>query len=182
MSTQPLRLIVLRHAKAAWPDGVSDFDRPLAPRGRRDAPAAGRRLREAGWIPDMVICSPARRTRETFELVAPELAPSPAVTYDPRAYEASGSQLLTVLRDVPSRCRTLLLVGHSPGVQDLTLALARGAAADEDLARARGKFPTSAIAVLALPGPWQLLAPASCLLVGFAVPRGHDDHGAHERT
>ncbi|MGW4031834.1 SixA phosphatase family protein [Streptomyces sp. NPDC004838] len=178
MSVQPLRLIVLRHAKAAWPDGVSDPERPLAPRGRRDAPAAGRRLREAGWIPDLVICSPARRTRETWELVAPELGAAPAVIYDVRAYDADGSQLLTVLRDVPSQCRTLLLIGHSPGVQDLTLALTRDAAADGDLIRARDKFPTSAIAVLELPGPWRSLTPAGCLLVAFAVPRSRNERGS----
>ncbi|MER7967519.1 histidine phosphatase family protein [Streptomyces sp. NPDC096080] len=89
MSTGERRLIVLRHAKSAGPDGVGDFDRPLAPRGLRDAPAAGRRLREAGWFPDQVVCSPARRTRDTFDLVAPELAPPPAVTYDPRIYESA---------------------------------------------------------------------------------------------
>ncbi|MER7876045.1 histidine phosphatase family protein [Streptomyces solisilvae] len=175
MATEPLRLIVLRHAKSAWPEGVADHDRPLAPRGRGDAPAVGRRLHEAGWVPDTVVCSPTRRTRETWELLAPELDAVPAVTYDPRTYGAGTSELLAVVRETPARCRTLLLIGHSPGVQDLTLALTQDTAADEALTRARDKFPTAAIAVLALPGPWQQLAPGSGLLIAFATSRDRGD-------
>lgn len=66
------RLVVLRHAKSAWPDDGADHERPLAPRGRRSAPAAGRRLREADCVPDLVVCSTARRTRQTWDLVFPE--------------------------------------------------------------------------------------------------------------
>ncbi|MEV0495294.1 SixA phosphatase family protein [Streptomyces atratus] len=168
---QAARLIVLRHAKSAWPDGVPDLDRPLSGRGRRDAPAAGRRLREAGRVPDAVVCSPALRTRQTWDLVSPELGATPTVVHDPRLYEASAAELLHVVREMDESCRTLLLIGHSPGVQDLVVALA-GEAAVDCLARARRKFPTSAIAVLTLPGTWKRLAPGSCALVDFAVPRG----------
>ena len=74
MSTRETRhLIVLRHAKSAWPQEVADQDRPLGPRGLRDAPAAGRWLREHGFTPDRIVCSPTRRTRQTWELVAHEL-------------------------------------------------------------------------------------------------------------
>src|SRR5579859_3831085 len=97
------RLILLRHAKSDWPEGP-DLDRPLAKRGRRDAPRIGRWLRAHGFVPDVVICSAARRTRETWALVAPELAGSkrpgqapadpalglsPSVRFEPRAYAAS---------------------------------------------------------------------------------------------
>ena len=79
------RLILLRHAKSAWPD-VPDHDRPLAPRGHRDAPAAGRWLRKSGDIPDRVVCSTARRARETWELAGEKLRAEPEVVFEPRVY------------------------------------------------------------------------------------------------
>lgn len=169
-STTPRRLIVMRHAKSAWPD-VDDLDRPLAVRGSRDAPAAGQWLREAGCLPDRVICSPSRRTRETWELVSGELGTEPPVSYDERVYGASVPALLGVLREVAAPVRTLLLLGHNPGLQELTLALA-GEGPDAALGQVREKFPTSAIAVLALPGPWSALVPGSALLTELAIPRG----------
>ncbi|MFF2411916.1 SixA phosphatase family protein [Streptomyces sp. NPDC058092] len=165
------RLIVLRHAKSAWPEGVPDHERPLAGRGRRDAPAAGRWLYEARCVPDLVICSTARRTRQTWDLVAAELGTAPEVVFEPRVYEASASALVSVVRDVPERRRTVLLIGHQPGVQDMVLSLA-GDGDDEALTRARVKFPTAAVAVLVLPGTWARLAPGTAALTDFAVPRG----------
>jgi phosphohistidine phosphatase len=163
-------LIVLRHAKSAWPD-VADHARPLAPRGRRDAPAAGRWLRDAGCVPDLVVCSTARRTRETWDLAARELATAPPVVHDPRVYEATVPALLDVVRETQEGCRTLLLVGHNPGVWQLTLQLA--ADGDDDLlGRVAAKFPTSAVAVLTWAGPWTVLAPGTARLAAFAVPRG----------
>ncbi|MGW1410895.1 SixA phosphatase family protein [Streptomyces sp. NPDC002403] len=168
----PARLIVLRHAKSAWPDGVLDHQRPLAGRGRRDAPAVGRRLHDAKYVPDLVICSTARRTRQTWDLVAAQLGASPEVVFEPRVYEASASTLVAVLRDVRERQRTVLLIGHQPGVQDLVLSLAGGGEA-ESLARARVKYPTSAVAVLSPTGPsWSHLAPGTATLDDFIVPRG----------
>lgn len=155
---------------------MDDVDRPLAERGRRDAPAAGRWLRSSGHPLDHVICSPAQRTRETWELVSHELASAPQVDFDERVYAATGSELLEVIQEAPDRARTLLLVGHNPGVQDLTLFLA-GSAADDALTRAQEKFPTSAIAVLVLDDPWPALLPGRARLAEFVVPRG----GARKR-
>jgi phosphohistidine phosphatase len=174
-------LIVLRHAKAAWPD-VEDRQRPLAERGRRDAPAAGRWLRETahrldGFAIDRVVVSPARRTRETWDLVAKELDDPPNPVFDGRVYAATTSTLYTVLRETPARVRGLLLVGHNPGMQHLTVTLAdegSGAALD----RAREKYPTSGIALFSLRGEWADLAPGAALLTEFAVPRGDGtEHG-----
>ncbi|MEV4940541.1 SixA phosphatase family protein [Streptomyces zaomyceticus] len=118
----------MRHAKSAWPEGVADHDRPLGPRGLRDAPAAGRFLAEHGGPPDLVLCSPARRARRTWELAAAELdSPVPAPTvHDPRLYGAGDAELLDVLHGVPDEVATLLLVGHNPGLEDLVLLLAAG--------------------------------------------------------
>lgn len=129
-SVAPRRtLVLLRHAKSAWPD-VRDHDRPLAPRGRRDAPVAGRWLRAARLVPDQVLCSTAKRTRQTWQLAAPELlgpgrpGGGPPVTFEPQVYEASVADLLGVLHEVSGGVRTLLLIGHEPGMSRLALTLA----------------------------------------------------------
>ncbi|MEU9117028.1 histidine phosphatase family protein [Streptomyces sp. NPDC048483] len=165
------RLIVLRHAKSAWPADVDDRDRPLAKRGLRDAPAAGLWLRDAGRIPDLVLCSPAARTRQTWELAAEQLPMPPPVRHDGRLYGAAAADLLTVVQETPDAVRTVLLVGHSPAVQELVLLLA-GEARGDGLERAREKFPTCALAVLARQGTWPEFAPRSAVLTDFEVARG----------
>jgi phosphohistidine phosphatase len=169
---RPLRrLVVLRHAKSARPEGVPDHDRPLGTRGLRDAPAAGRWLATADCLPDLVLCSTARRTRQTWELAAAELGSTPPARHDPRLYAADDQELLDVVREVPTDIETLLLIGHNPGLQDLVLLLA-GEALGDTLRRAQTKFPTSAVAVLTWHGTWSDLAPGVALLTDLAVPRG----------
>jgi phosphohistidine phosphatase len=181
MAEGPSRTLVLfRHAKSAWPD-VADHDRPLARRGLRAAPTMGRWLREAGLLPTQVLCSTARRARETWQFAQAGLAATPPVTFDARIYEAAASDLLAVLREVPPATGTLLLIGHNPAIEDLALLLATapGAAAGarpdaappRDLDRMRSKFPTAAIAVLEFPGTWSGLAPGRARLTAFVTPR-----------
>ncbi|WP_330456524.1 histidine phosphatase family protein [Streptomyces sp. NBC_00820] len=171
--TGPLRrLVVLRHAKSAWPDGVQDARRPLAPRGTRDAPAAGRVLAEADWLPDLALCSTAVRARRTWELASAQWGTPPPVRYDPRLYAASVPDLLEVVHETPSEVETLLLVGHNPGAMRLVLELA-GDGLDDTLERVRVKFPTSAIALLTWHGTgWPALTTGKALLTAFTVPRG----------
>jgi phosphohistidine phosphatase len=182
------RLMLLRHAKSDWPD-VADHARPLAKRGRHDAPAVGRWLRAHGYLPDVVVCSTARRTRQTWELVAPELGASPLVTFEPRAYEASALTLLYLAQELPSRYRAALLIGHNPATSDLANSLAErpaaGAAegggsgkAESEGAEAEGgaappaviRFPTAAVAVLEFTGDWPSLTPGQARLVDFTAP------------
>ena len=172
MDSARRRLVLVRHAKSAWPD-VPDRDRPLAKRGIRQAPLAGAWLRSAGCRPDLVLCSPARRTRGTWELMAGELGTAGTVSYEERVYGASAAGLLELVREVPPSVMTVLVVGHSPGLEDLAAELAdRGPAAGNDaLERLRVKFPTAAVAVLAIPGEWRDLAPGGAWLTDFAVPR-----------
>lgn len=166
------RLVVLRHAKSAWPDGVADHQRPLAPRGHRDAPVAGRMLAEYDCLPDLALCSTAVRARETWELAAAQWGTPPPVRHDPRLYAADVSELLAVVHEVPAAVGTLLLVGHNPGLEELVLELA-GDGLDDTLAEVRTKFPTSAIAVLAWHGTsWSALEPGTALLTGVMVARG----------
>jgi len=161
---QARRLILLRHAKSDWPD-VADRERPLAKRGRREAPTSGRWLRDHGYQPDVVICSVARRARQTWELVEQELGGSPAVTFDPRAYDAGARTLLYLARELPGSCRTALFVGHNPATTDLANALAETPEGPPHL-----HFPTAALAVLQFTGDWADLAPGHARLAAFHTP------------
>lgn len=123
MVTDRSRLILLRHAKSAWPDGVTDRQRPLAERGRRDAPAAGRWLRDHVPDLDLTVCSPATRARETWELVSGELASVPEVRVEPRLYGESADGMLAVARSSPADARSVLFVAHNPDLVDLVSLL-----------------------------------------------------------
>src|ERR1700761_5287673 len=145
----PRRLLLLRHAKSAWPD-VPDSERPLNDRGRRDAPAMGRWLVSSGYRPDLVLCSTASRTRETWDLLAPGLGTDPPVRFEQRIYEASALSLLHLLRESGNGYRTVMLIGPTPGAADRAMGGPQMPAgpAGEPLERAREKFPTAAVAVL----------------------------------
>src|SRR5689334_20311557 len=112
------RLMLLRHAKSAWPDGVEDHERPLAERGRVAAPLMGRYMAEHGLLPDFAIVSTARRAQETWALVAPALGRDTAQRDEARIYEARSEAILEVIRETAAGVRTLLVVGHNPGFQD----------------------------------------------------------------
>ena len=137
-------LILLRHGKSDWSGGEPDHLRPLARRGRRQVPEAGRWLADNVGVIDLAVVSPAERTRETWRLAAAELAAPPPVREDDRVYAGSAHSLLGVLRELPGEVGTVVLVGHNPGVEDLVASLTgRGV-----------PMPTSALAVIDLPGAW----------------------------
>ena len=181
------RLILLRHAKSDWPD-VPDRDRPLAKRGRRDAPRIGRWLHEHGYQPDVVMVSAAARTRQTWDLVAPELGGSPAVHFEPRAYAASALSLLYLAQELPARYRTALLIAHNPGLSELAASLAAppesdraaapaapGPAAKDPAAKDNGprpaiSLPTAAVAVFEFAGDWPSLTPGHARLISLTTP------------
>lgn len=164
------RLVVLRHAKADRGQ-VIDHERPLTGRGRRDALAAGRWLADCGARPDLTLCSTAARARETWALAAVELGDPVPTGYERAIYNAELDDLLGVIREVPADVRTLLVVGHNPGLQELVLALA-GEAKDDTLVAARSDFGTCAIAVLSVPVKWQDIAAGQATLARFTVARG----------
>jgi phosphohistidine phosphatase len=137
-------LVLLRHAKSDCSVDQADIDRPLAKRGRRQAPEAGRWLALGVDRIDLAVVSPAKRTRSTWKLVAAELAHRPPVRVDDRVYAASAAELLAVVRELPEDLSRVVLVGHNPGLEDLATRLT----GDEV------RMPTSALAVLAVPGPW----------------------------
>ncbi|WP_176735794.1 SixA phosphatase family protein, partial [Actinacidiphila rubida] len=106
----PRTVVLLRHAKADWPQ-VPDHERPLADRGRLDAPSAGRRFADDGISPDLALCSTATRTRETWKLVAHEMPHRPKTVYEERLYDASLGDLIALVGETPDDVSTLLLVG-----------------------------------------------------------------------
>lgn len=167
----PRRIVLLRHAKADWPQ-VSDHDRPLAERGRKDAPVAGRWLAGAGVTPDLTLCSTAVRARETWKHVAPELPRRPRTVYDERLYEASLGELIAVVNGVDDAVRDLMLVGHNPGIHALADALAGTFDGDTRERLSRSAFPTSAMAVLSLVGDWKSVEHGVAHLVAYRTP--HD--------
>jgi phosphohistidine phosphatase len=118
-------LVILRHAKAERPAGVDDFDRPLTERGHADAGAAGAWLSARGYRPELVICSPARRTRQTWHgvAIALEQDTAPLVRYEAQVYEGGSSQLVALLRSVDPDVGTVLLIGHNPTVSLLSQQL-----------------------------------------------------------
>jgi phosphohistidine phosphatase len=123
MGVMPRCLVVLRHAKSDWPEGVADHRRPLGPRGRREAPLAGRWLNEHVQPIDLVVCSTAERAAQTWALVAEELDPVPELRMEARLYDASEARLLDVIRELPESASTVLFVGHNPGLEDLISVL-----------------------------------------------------------
>ena len=172
---QNRKLVLFRHAKSAWPD-VPDHERPLAGRGIRAAPVMGRWLRDADLVPELVLCSTARRARETWQFAQAGLAATPPVSFEDRIYDEDAAGLLALVREVPPATGTLLLIGHNPAIEDLALMLAAPAAGPDatsaaGLERMRAKFPTAAIAVLQPAGTWRGLVRGRAALTAFVSPR-----------
>ncbi|WP_227997171.1 SixA phosphatase family protein [Nocardia australiensis] len=159
-------LILMRHGKSAYPDGVGDHERPLTARGQREAALAGQWLRATQPPIDAVRCSTATRTRETLAVAGID-AP---VVYEAGIYEASPRTLIELVQLSDDEVSTLLVIGHAPGMPWTAWELAsnRESAQVVDLSR---KFPTSALAVLEFDRPWPEVAPGTGDLVRFHIPR-----------
>jgi phosphohistidine phosphatase len=160
-------LYLLRHAKSSWANpALPDRERPLAPRGLRDAKRIAKHIGRLGITPALVLCSSAVRTQETLDLLRPALA-EVVVQVDEQLYGASSETLLERIRSVPDEVDSVLLIGHNPGLQDLALVLASSGA---KLRRLEAKFPTAAFATLAL-SHWSTLGPRDAELVAYVVPK-----------
>jgi phosphohistidine phosphatase len=168
-------LILMRHAKSAWDDPhQKDIDRPLNSRGRKAAPQMGAWLAGAGYQPDVVLCSTARRTRETLELMQGSLPAGVRTEFVEGLYMAAPREMLTEIGKVPAKAATVMLLGHNPGIGSLAVLLV-GSGESKALGNMHGKFPTAAIAVLSFDVPqWSALAPGSGKLIAFQRPRDLD--------
>lgn len=169
------RLLLMRHAKSSWATpGQLDFDRPLAPRGLKAASRIARYIADHGIAPDAVICSPARRTRTTLDLMLGILPAPEAVRYEKALYEGTAVALIGIVRSSSDEHPTVMVVGHNPGIQDAVLLLV--APVDRPLHHEiAAKYPTGAVAVVTFPcDRWADAAPGSGNLEAFVTPRGLD--------
>jgi phosphohistidine phosphatase len=168
MSATDRTLLLLRHAKSDYPDGVVDHDRPLAPRGIREAGLAGDWIRANVATVDAVLCSTATRTRQTLARSGIEAD----VRFEDDLYDSAPGTVLRLINGVADDVRTLLVVGHEPTMSMLALGLGDGDGSDPAAVdRIATKFPTSSIAVLTTSQTWDRLELHSANLVAFHVPR-----------
>lgn len=168
------QLLLLRHAKSSWDDrDLSDHARPLNPRGRQAAVAMRASMESLGLAPDMVLVSTARRTMETLQALEP-WAETPLIEPLDSLYLASASTLLSALQEVAETVRSVLLVGHNPGLHELAMLLVGAHAmtlGNQDMRRMAEGYPSGALAEFTVPGGWGDLAEGGGRLVRFLCPR-----------
>ena len=159
------KLFLVRHAKSSWKDNnLSDFERPLNKRGRRDAPFMGKLLAQQGVQPDLIISSPSNRTSTTAKLFCKEINYSfNEVLLEPKLYLADSDQIIDVLRSVEDRFNTLMLFAHNPGITELSNHLTDNQT---------DNIPTCGIVSLKLRGDsWEELGTGSCEFIFFEYPK-----------
>ena len=143
-----LTLSLLRHAKSSWKDPtLVDHERPLNSRGKADAPLMGKAMAKHGLNPDLVLCSTARRTRDTLDLVLPELKAEPRVVFAEGLYHGTPSEMLAILQGVPANASHVLLIGHNPELQSFALDLI-GSGPKNLKERIAAKLPTASLIVM----------------------------------
>ena len=171
-----LRLLLLRHAKSSWAEaGLADIDRPLAPRGQRAAKRMAIELAGDAYLPDRILCSPARRTRETLAPLLPYLGDNNRVSIADELYEPAQGDYHHAIATLGGDSRRLLIVGHNPSIHITALRLV-GSADDETARRLAAKFPTAALAVIDFDiRSWRRIQPTSGHLAAFLRPRDLGD-------
>ena len=167
-----LTLTLLRHAKSSWSNpAMADRERPLAARGLADAPLMGKAMAERGIDPELVLCSSARRTRDTLDLVLPELRVEPKIVYEDALYHASAKEMLDMLHGIQPGANRVMLVGHNPEIQSFALDLV-GSGPKHLRDRLRTKYPTAGLAVINFSsGLWPNVAINSGTLNLFLAPK-----------
>jgi phosphohistidine phosphatase len=167
-------LHLLRHAKSSTKENVEDYERPLSRGGRKTARRVGRNLPAKLGAIDLVLCSSARRTRETLDLVLDEFSPAPHTSIEDGLYLASREKLRARLCRLDPSNVNVLLIGHNPGLHELAIALA-----DENSpafrALASGKFPTAACVSFRVPADWSVLGSSRHELLGYVTPESLTD-------
>ncbi len=172
MNETPTRtLVLLRHAKAEEP-ATTDHERELSAQGHTDAAAVGRWLADSRHSFDVVLCSTATRTRQTWNGIAAAGVAADDVRFDRRVYSGDADVLLTLLAETPDAVGSLLVIGHAPTIPELADLLADPRASDgAALDALRSSFPSGCLAVLNVGRPWAELAPGAATLSEVATPR-----------
>jgi phosphohistidine phosphatase len=164
-------LMLLRHAKAVPADGkIRDHDRPLAPRGQKDAPKIGAYMARHQLLPDRALVSPSRRTRETWELMGPVLGQRPRAVYEERLFDASPQTIIDVIQETGTACPTLLVIGHNPSLHRVAVGLI--ATGDLDAReQLRESLPTSGLVIIEFPfDDWRKLHAQAGRISHFVTP------------
>lgn len=173
----PKTLLLLRHAKSSWSDpSLADFERPLNERGQKAAPRMGAYLRRQALLPELVLCSAARRAAETWELAETALTKSEVASVPAKhlrsLYLAPPSRILAALRRLPDEIDRLLVIGHNPGMEHLAARLAGPGSKSKPSRLLETKFPTAALAELRFEAQtWKQLEPGGGRLVRFVTPK-----------
>ena len=143
-------LLILRHAKSSWKNpGLADYDRPLNQRGKRDAPRMGQLLKKENLTPDAILCSTAKRARDTAEAIAETSGYEGEIEFKPEFYMGDPEAYRRALRGVSDDCQCVMVVGHNPGLEELV----------ETLSGEAETMPTGALAQVSLPiQRWRQLA------------------------
>lgn len=159
-------LILVRHAKSSWKDiSLDDFDRPLNKRGKRDAPLMGMLLKEKKFIPDIIISSPARRAASTAKIISEKLEyPISKIFWDDNLYEALACNILKVINEVDENNKVLLIVGHNPGLTNLSNYL---------LSNFISKIPTCGVVVIFFKKKWKEIAENDGEILLIEYPKKH---------
>jgi len=163
-------LHLLRHAKSSAVEGIDDHQRPLSRRGREAARRIGKHLSATIGAFDLVLCSSARRTRETLDLVLTEFSPRPRCIIEDGLYLAGRGKLIERLRRLDPQDANVLVIGHNPGIHELAIGLAdKSSAGFEELVS--GKFPTAAYASFDIPIDWPIFGSSRHRLLVYAAPK-----------
>src|SRR5262245_12922648 len=163
------RLLLLRHAKSSWDDAMlDDRERPLAPRGRRAAGQICGYLIQHDLSPALVLCSSARRTRETLAGLLPAIRTDATIRIEEQLYGADTGSLLRRIRVVEEPVPSVLAIGHNPAMHELARKLASG---DPRAAEIDAAYPAGALAVFEVRGDWSSLDAAASTVAEFVKPR-----------
>lgn len=164
-----IKLLLMRHGKSDWSTDAEDFERPIKDRGKRAAQRIGVWLAQQGLVPDLVISSPAERAKVTAQKTLKAMGHSDhEIVYDQRIYEASVSELLSLIAKTSKKTRTLMLVGHNPGMESLLCYLSK----EKIIMPPDGKlFPTAALAIFELDIPWKKISKRSAKLKALVKPK-----------
>lgn len=174
MSPATRQLVLVRHAKAADPGAQTDHDRPLTERGHADAKALGHWFKERGLRVDLVLCSTAVRTRETWADVVGSSGLGALVANDLRVYNASVERLIDLIHEQGGPSRSVVVVGHAPGMPGLAATLTEGVPAEDSGPTLDDGFPTCTAAVLQVDVKWKDLAPGTARLVAMHTARASE--------
>ncbi len=168
-------LFLLRHAKSSWDDPkADDFDRPLAKRGRDDAPRIGALMATRGWLPQRALVSSAARTRQTWERVSGSLPQAAETRFERTLYMAKPQTILDMVCGLPETAASAIVVGHNPGMEDCARLLAGEGSEPEAQIQMSAKFPTGALARFVHEGTWAELAFGGAMLTDFVRPHDLD--------